>query len=90
MGNTVKQFEEYLGVQPMPKKAFDNGKTVLASTLYYKYREWAEFMRTKLGDTKMSDKSFYNAFGELGYLRQKSPKGVVFRYFGNATIEEFV
>lgn len=90
MGNTVKQFEEYLGIQPTPKKAFDNGKTVLASTLYYKYREWAEFMHTKIGDTKLSDKSFYNSFGELGYLRQKSPRGVVFRYFGNVTIEDFV
>ena len=46
-------------------------------------------MHTKIGDTKMSDKSFYNAFGELGYLRQKTPKGVVFRYFGTVTIEDF-
>jgi P4 family phage/plasmid primase-like protien len=90
MGNTVKQFEDFLGIQPMPKKAFDNGKTILASSLYFRYRAWAEMVRSRVGDTKMTENSFYTAFAELGYLRQKSSNGIVFRYFGNVTIDEFI
>lgn len=89
MGNTVKQFEDFLGIYPSPKKAFDAGKTISAEKLYFKYRAWAELVKTRVGEMKVTDKAFYNAFGQLGYLRQRGPSGPVFRYFGTVTIDEF-
>jgi P4 family phage/plasmid primase-like protien len=89
MGNTVKQFEDFLGISPSPKKAFDAGKTISAEKLYFKYRAWAELVKTRVGEMKVTDKSFYNAFSQLGYLKQRGPTGSVFRYFGNVTIDEF-
>ena len=89
MGNTTKQFEDFLGIQPSPKNAFDRGKTVAVETLYYKYRTWAEMVKTRIGDTKVTSQGFMRSFGELGYLRQKGPNGWVFRYFGDITIDEF-
>ena len=89
MGNTVKQFEDFLGISPSGKSAFDIGKTVAADLLYMKYRTWAELVKTRIGETKITDRGFYRSFSELGYLKQKGPNGWVFRYFGTNTIDEF-
>lgn len=89
MGNTVKQFESFLGICPSPKKAFDIGKTIAAEALYFKYREWSDLVRSRIGETKTTDKAFYKAFSQLGYIKQKGPNGMVFRYFGTVTIDEF-
>ena len=89
MGNNVKQFEEYLGCTPSPKNPFDGGKVVSVETLYYKYLTWAEMVKSRIGEQKMTSQGFVRAFGELGYLKQKGTYGWMFRYFGKVTIDEF-
>lgn len=89
MGDTVKQFECFLGIQPSPRVAFDEGKVVPASLLYFKYREWCEKMRSRIGETKTTDRAFNKAMGEMGYLRFKGRNGDVFKYFGDVTVDEF-
>lgn len=89
MGNNVKQFEDYLGISPSPKNPFDSGRTVAIETLYYKYLTWAEMVKSRIGEQKMTSQGFVRSFGELGYLKQKGPYGWVFRYFGKKAIDEF-
>lgn len=89
-GNTVKQFEGYLGIRAVPKSPFEKGKTISCDALYYKYRAWCDIVKSRVGDTPMTSKSFFKAMGELGYVKQKGPSGQVFRYFGQKTIEDFI
>lgn len=89
MGNTVKQFEDFLGITPAPKKAFEPPKTVSGDTLYFKYREWAEMVKSRIGETKLSEKSFCKAMTEMGYLKKSGPNGYVFMYFGDNSIDDF-
>lgn len=89
MGNTVQQFVDFLGIFASPKKAFDYGKTISADALYIKYRTWCDLVKSRIGDTKVTDRSFFKSMGELGFLRQKGPNGWVFRYFGTNTVDDF-
>ena len=85
----IKQFEDYLGISPVPTGPFDKGKTISEANLYYKYRAWAEATKSRNGSDKMADKIFFKMMSEQGYLRQKGPHGWMYRYFGNNSLDAF-
>ena len=83
----IKQFESYLGIASTPTGPFDEGKTISAESFFYKYRRWAEMVKTRIEGSVMTDRGFFKALAEQGYLKQKGPHGYVYRYFGRDSLD---
>lgn len=88
-GNPIKQFVGYLGIEDRPANPFDAGKYISVEALYYKYREWCDIVKSRIGETHISVKTFKKAICDLGFVKRAKPTGDVIRYFGSISLDDY-